>query len=126
MTAGFKSFLENTNVVVQAAIKARKNLGIKCARFGDCNDVSKTVAQLLKRSGIPAKWTGHYFDNGDNGYTDHSWVVVDGKWILDPTIDQFFSSLDEDMDTKIPGVYYSHPEWDGNKYVKRYVNFSNG
>lgn len=109
--------------VVNAALSARKQ-GKICdrAHFGDCKEISEETLKILKRAGIPARMSGGTFitnlENKDSW--DHSWVVVSGKWILDPTIDQFFSDLDEDMILKQPGVYYSHPSWDGNTLSNRY------
>ena len=109
--------------VVNAALTARKHGGI-CNRshFGDCKELSEETLKLLKQLGIPARLSGGTFTTNisDKQSWDHSWIVVSGRWILDVTIDQFFSDLDEDMILKQPGIYYSHPSWDGNTYKDRY------
>ena len=120
----FRLFLENLDPssIVDVAQQARQEAGvIRCALFGDCKDVSNDTIKLLKQKGVKAHIEGSYFYVGDeNGDFEHSWVVVDNGFILDPTIDQFFSSLDEDMHTKVKGIYFSHPEWDGDRYANRY------
>lgn len=113
--------------VVQAALRARSGEGIRCARFGDCKAAATATVALLRQEGIPAKLVHGRFVSatGDApGFEertewDHSWVEVSGD-ILDPTVDQFFSELDEDMILETPGVYYSHPRWDGDWLVSRY------
>lgn len=126
----FRLFLENLDPssIVDIAQQARQEAGIvRCAKFGDCNDVCDLTVKLLKQRKIKAKRVGGYFWTGEeNGDIEHSWIIVD-NFILDPTIDQFFSTLDVDMHTEVPGIYYSHPDWDGDVYVNRYnkypVNF---
>ena len=128
----FKLFMEAVGrpaQIVSVAQEARKQEGVKCAVFGDCNAVCDLTVKLLGKMGIQAKRVGGHFRasssdsrynfSGENSDSEHSWVLVEG-YILDPTIDQFFSELDEDMHTKVEGIYFSHPEWDGNRYVKRY------
>lgn len=109
--------------VINAALVARKTSGV-CdrARFGDCKEISEETVKILSRAGIQARLSGGTFITkpDDNESWDHSWVLVMNRWVLDPTIDQFFSDLDVDMKTKTPGVYYSHPSWDGNIYRDRY------
>lgn len=94
--------------VVDAALKARKQINCDRAIFGDCLDVSKRTIVILSEIGISAKLEGGQFITNfdDDEEWDHSWVVVDDE-ILDPTVDQFFSSLDVDLVTTIPGIYYS-------------------
>jgi hypothetical protein len=123
----FRLFFENNNPdsIVQACQKARRDYGVKqCSSFGDCKDISKESMIILKSVGVVAQLVGgHFLANKNDGEEyDHSWLVVDG-FVLDPTIDQFFSSLDEDLTTNIFGVYFSHPEWDGDKYLNRYNKF---
>jgi hypothetical protein len=122
----FRLFLENLDpsTIVDIAQQARQEADITtCARFGDCKDVSNITIKLLKQRGIKAQLKGGYFSpGGENGDVEHSWIVIDG-FILDPTIDQFFSELDVDMDTKVKGIYYSHHEWDGDKYENRYNKY---
>ncbi len=118
----FRLFLENLNPssIVHFAQQARQESGItRCAKFGDCNDVVNKTVNLLKRAGIKAKLKGSQFWTDDDMYFDHSWVIIYGN-ILDPTIDQFFSELDVDLETKVSGIYYSDYEWDGPKYIERY------
>lgn len=109
--------------VVNAALVARKSGGVcNRAQFGDCKAISEEAVKVLQHAGIQARLSGGTFITNvdDNQSWDHSWVVVMNRWIFDPTIDQFFSELDVDMRTKTPGVYYSHPSWDGNGYKNRY------
>lgn len=119
----FRLFFENVTAesIVQACQKARRDYGIKqCSAFGDCKDVSKEVSKILRSLGVSATLTGgHFLANKNDGEEyEHSWLMID--FLLDPTIDQFFSSLDEDMETIVPGIYYAHPQWDGDKYINRY------
>lgn len=123
----FRLFFENISAesIVQACQKARRDYGIKkCSTFGDCKDVSQEVSKILKSLGITARLVGGYFlANRNYGEEyEHSWLMTD-NFILDPTIDQFFSPLDEDLVTKTFGIYFSHPEWDGDKYSNRYNKF---
>ena len=126
----------NPHEIVQLALRARDEYGIcERAQFGDCKDTSQGLVNLLQERGLHARVTGSQFiygyDNnpayeGDDeeasphSSNDHSWVMLNG-WILDPTVDQFFSDMDVDLVTKTPGVYFSHPQWDGPKYVNRYL-----
>jgi hypothetical protein len=120
----FRTFLEgivDPKQVVSAALKARSDDKICRARFGDCRSTATATVKYLNEMGIPAKLAGGQFitNPAEDEEWDHSWVQV-GQYILDPTVDQFFSSLDVDMETKTPGVYYSHPLWDGSGLAKRY------
>ncbi len=120
----FKMFLGKVepNQIVDIALRARKEIGIEgCAKFGDCKEVCEKLVTLLEETKIPARLAGGMFTTNidDDEKWDHSWVIVNNN-ILDPTIDQFFSPLDIDMDVKTEGVYFSHPSWDGPKYVERY------
>jgi hypothetical protein len=112
--------------IINAAMVARKSVGV-CdrAHFGDCKEISEHTVEVLKRAGIECRLSGGTFTTNlkDNSSWDHSWVVVANRWILDATIDQFFKDLDVDMKTKSPGIYYSHPSWDGNVYKDRYFRF---
>lgn len=119
----FKLFLENTRQIINLALQARQQAGCDKARFGDCRDVSERTVVLLKSMGIPAKLKGgHFIANPDeNDYWDHSWVVIDGE-ILDPTVDQFFSTLDVDLETETPGIYYS--ALDGPWLMNRYKTWN--
>lgn len=109
--------------VIDAALVARKTSGV-CdrAHFGDCKAISEETVKALLKTGIQARITGGTFITKpkENESWDHSWILVMDRWILDPTIDQFFSEIDVDMRTKTPGVYYSNPSWDGNVYKNRY------
>lgn len=130
----FRDFFENqkVNLIVSLAKQARQIYGI-CdrAKFGDCNDTVKETLILLKQYGIQAKSQGGYFITNPNSVAvwpgeedeptpeewEHTWISIQDdakKDILDPTIDQFYSSLDFDLMTKAPGIYYSHPLWDGD------------
>mgnify|MGYP000299444042 CR=1 FL=1 len=122
----FTQFLESMQFdpqsVVQAAIQARADEGIAGrATFGDCKAVCNRLASLLRKLGVVAQLKGGQFicDPNDEIHYDHSWLIVGGD-ILDPTVDQFFSDLDFDLSTQTPGVYFSHPECDGDWLTDRY------
>lgn len=119
----FKQFI--IKKIISTALQVREKEDITHSQFGDCNDiVVKTIAELNKLR-IPARRQGGQFISNpseDEEY-DHTWIVIEND-IFDPTIDQFFSSLDVDLITKQPGVYYSHPEWDGDWLVKRYKTYN--
>lgn len=122
----FSQFLESMQFdpqsVVQAAIRARADEDITArASFGDCKATCVRLASLLRAAGIPAQLKGGQFVCNPNNeiHYDHSWLVVSSD-ILDPTVDQFFSDLDFDLSTQTPGVYFSHPEWDGDWLTDRY------
>jgi len=127
----FKLWLEEENKeVILLAQQARRNWGI-CdrAKFGDCKATSKGLVMLLTQAGRPAKLAHGYFKastgdmpgNEQETNFEHSWVEIDGD-ILDPTVDQFFSMLDVDLHTTVEGIYYSHPDWDGDELRERYIN----
>lgn len=116
---------EAPSEIVAVAVAARRKYGIcdkQRARFGDCNDTARMVVQMLNKMGLQTQFQGGQFvcDPNDDLQFDHGWVLVDGQ-ILDPTVDQFFSELDVDLYTKTPGVYFSHPEWDGEWLRPRYI-----
>lgn len=120
----FKEFLleaTNPQTVINLAIESRNEIGIECAKFGDCADVSHNLLKKLNQNNIKAVIDGGYFIynlKNDESY-EHSWIKID-NYILDATIDQFYSDLDEDLETKYYGIYFSHPQVDGNWLEKRY------
>jgi transglutaminase-like putative cysteine protease len=107
--------------VISAALEARKEISCDKAIFGDCLDVSRRTVAILNKAGIPAKLTGGQFVTNpvEDEEWDHSWVIVDGE-ILDPTVDQFFSPLDVDLETTVPGIYYSPVDggWLDDRYKR--------
>lgn len=116
---GFEGDRE-TEEIINTAILARQRYGCHSkAMFGDCLDVSKIIVPVLNQKGIPAKIHGGFFitNPSEDEKWVHSWVSI-GEEILDPTVDQFFSSLDVDLVTKVPGIYYS--EIDGDWLRNRY------
>lgn len=94
--------------IINAALRARKEVGCSPAGFGDCGDVSKRTVDILEEDGISAKVVGGLFITNvrEQENWDHSWVEI-GNAILDGTIDQFISELDVDLVTEVPGIYYS-------------------
>jgi hypothetical protein len=94
--------------IIEAALQARNEINCVKAVFGDCLDVSRRTVAILKEMQIPAKLVGGQFITNfeEDEEWDHSWVMV-GEEILDPTVDQFFSPLDVDLRTTVPGIYYS-------------------
>lgn len=116
--------MDRNRLIVWCAVKARRRYGLSGlthASFGDCNAVCKLTSSLLGQQDIDSKVRGHGFiyDLSEGESFEHSYVLVDGH-ILDPTIDQFFSPLDVDLHTAVPGVYFSHPDWDGDWLKERY------
>lgn len=94
--------------IIDAALQARKDMGCDRAEYGDCRDASERTVTLLEGMGIPARLAGGQFTTNfaEGEEWDHSWVVV-GDEILDPTVDQFFSPLEVDLETVVSGIYYS-------------------
>ena len=109
--------------IVNTALQVRKLKGVCTrAKFGDCKELSEELMKMLLRQGVQARMSGGTFITKpkDDESWEHSWLVINNRWVLDVTIDQFFSDLDVDMHTKTPGIYFSHPNWDGNVYKDRY------
>jgi hypothetical protein len=108
-----------TGEIINTAILARQQYGCNPAIFGDCKNVSKIVVSALNQKGIPAKLKGGQFitNPSEDEEWDHSWITI-GSSVLDPTVDQFFSMLDIDLITEVPGIYYS--ELDGDWLKSRY------
>ncbi|KKN96730.1 hypothetical protein LCGC14_0163740 [marine sediment metagenome] len=117
-----------TDATIDLAKQARKQFVCDVAQFGDCSETAEGLVKLLRAKGIQAKIQGGQFITvtGDRpGFEeleewDHTWVIV-GSHILDPTVDQFTSTLDVDLYTSEGGVYYSHPSVDGDELKSRYV-----
>lgn len=130
----FRQFLENQEYdsAIEACLQARRQWGICGARtagsakgvgavFGDCKETAKGAVALLQRQNRNARLAHGYFiaDPAEDESWEHTWIEID-DYILDPTVDQFFSSLDIDLYTTVQGIYFSHPEWDGDSLKERY------
>ena len=116
--------------IISAVLQIRASEGIQRCTFGDCNDICDKTLIALKKLHIPARRQSGQFitnpnppDTDEEETWDHTWIVIENNYIFDPTVDQFFSSLDVDLITKQPGIYYSHPDWDGDWLVKRYKHY---
>lgn len=118
--------------IIRAVRDARLEAGIKDgekAIFGDCGDVSRRILRIIKACYLYKCDLKHGTfvcgpdDNSEDEDAviefDHTWLEVDGH-IVDGTVDQFFSDLDEDMVTATDGLYFSHPEQDGDSLKDRY------
>ena len=110
------------SLVTPAAKRARKTWGItKRAEFGDCSAVCRLLVEILQELGIQCRLQFGKFHTAEDEEWDHTWVETFEKydiWILDPTVDQFYSSLDIDLETKTDGIYYS--KVDGDELASRY------
>ena len=119
----FREYFEKQDHrIVSLAMKARQQGGICTrSRFGDCNDIVARTLALLTHNGIHAKRVAGNFicDPREDVYFEHTWIAI-SDYVLDPTVDQFFSDLDVDLITKQRGIYYSAPDWDGDWLEKRY------
>jgi hypothetical protein len=105
--------------IINAALVARKQGNCDRVHFSACKAILEETLAILMRAGISARISSGTFTTKKNESWDHSWIVV-GKWILDPTVDQF--KTDSAIKTKSPGIYYSHPSWDGNHLRERYFH----
>jgi len=104
--------------IVNITVQARKNIEIcERAKFGDCGDAAKETVKLLNSGKIESGYFVYNLPNEEQ--SEHSWIRI-GRYVLDPTIDQFFSDLDVDLETKTYGIYFSHPSWDGDWLLNRY------
>jgi hypothetical protein len=118
------------NNMIRFCMMARSEAGIghrDRAKFGDCT----AAATALKR--IVEGFTNHTvvikggkfvcdYDPSDSDEPlsfDHTWLEIDGI-IVDPTVDQFFSDLDVDMDLVTDGMYIGHPDHDADTLKARY------
>jgi hypothetical protein len=100
--------------IINAALAARKNSNCNQTRFEDCKELAQQTLEILKRAGIQVHLSAGTFQTNKESW-DHSWLIIMNRWVLDPAVSQF-----PNIDTKTPGIYYSHPSWDGNKYKDRY------
>jgi GNAT superfamily N-acetyltransferase len=109
--------------IINAALQARQETGCLPTGFGDCGDTSKKTVAILKENGISAKVVDGLFITNVSVQEnwDHSWVEI-GNVILDPTVDQFLSEMDVDVETEVPGVYYSAVDggWLAGRYQRSY------
>jgi hypothetical protein len=118
----------NTEIGWVAALveEARLGKGVDSnAVFGDCGPVSRDLIPLLMGRGVTVRLAHGIFVSNpeEEEQWDHSWVEldIDGKtYILDPTVDQFFSPLDVDLVLENEKFYFSHPDWDGDWLAERY------
>ena len=108
--------------IINAALVAREQGVCDRTHFSDCKTISEKTVKILQHAGIQARLSNGTFitKSKKNESWDHSWIIIMNRWILDVTIDQFHSELDNNIKTKTPGIYYSHPSWDGNNYKDRY------
>jgi hypothetical protein len=107
--------------LIEQAILARRLMcdGIQ-AVYGECGCVSFQLKKLIDSKRIRGRrviYTQGFFRDNKDQLVDHTWLVVYG-YILDATVDQFICG----KQTKQPGVYYSHPKFDGKSLRERYVS----